>query len=579
VAAAAGLAFGGRAADEAAPPAGPDVQDIVFFADTRPVLIRLHVRIDGKPFREVFRAAVDEYVKRLFRHLDRNGDGVLSEDEARRCPPPVMSLPGAAGDQAGAANVAFNFRALDADGDGKVTPAELADYYRQFSGGAFQARFFTNPLPNSEALGDVLFNRLDANKDGKLSRQELAAAPASLAKLDLDDDEMISGQELAPQLFRPANPEEVPQPRPARIPSAEDGAFFILSPDDSPALLARQLLARYDPLGKRLPGKKLRPRDIGLDRATFDRLDANKDGLLDANELEKFTDRPADIELLIRLGKRARGEAVLEVLQPADGAPLAGAVRRTRDGQVVLTLGNSRIELRCGNGGLGPEFFADMRRRYLHEFRAADLDRSGSLDAKEARRSRFFRDLFARMDRNGDGRLDEKEMLDYLDRVQAHEAQVLAGRVSLAISDVGRGLFDLLDKNRDGRLGLREIRAAAGLLAELGQGGDGRLPREQIPRSYQLTLCLGQASLNRWTGDALEVSAEGVLAYPADSQVGGPLWFRKMDRNGDGDVSPREFLGSPEDFKRIDADGDGLISVEEAERADALRKKGRGLRP
>ena len=48
----------------------------------------------------------------------------------------------------------------------------------------------------------------------------------------------------------------------------------------------------------------------------------------------------------------------------------------------------------------------------------------------------------------------------------------------------------------------------------------------------------------------------------------GPLWFRKMDVNGDGDVSEREFLGSREDFRRIDLDGDGLISVEEAEKAE-----------
>jgi hypothetical protein len=50
------------------------------------------------------------------------------------------------------------------------------------------------------------------------------------------------------------------------------------------------------------------------------------------------------------------------------------------------------------------------------------------------------------------------------------------------------------------------------------------------------------------------------------------VWFRKMDVNGDGDVSPAEFLGTREDFDRIDADRDGLIGPEEAERYDATTR-------
>ena len=39
----------------------------------------------------------------------------------------------------------------------------------------------------------------------------------------------------------------------------------------------------------------------------------------------------------------------------------------------------------------------------------------------------------------------------------------------------------------------------------------------------------------------------------------GPVWFDHMDRNGDGNRSPREFLGTPERFEKMDADHDGLI--------------------
>ena len=52
---------------------------------------------------------------------------------------------------------------------------------------------------------------------------------------------------------------------------------------------------------------------------------------------------------------------------------------------------------------------------------------------------------------------------------------------------------------------------------------------------------------------------------------GMPAWFRRMDRNGDGDVSPREWLGTEEDFKRLDADGDVLISPEEARKAEVKK--------
>ena len=47
-------------------------------------------------------------------------------------------------------------------------------------------------------------------------------------------------------------------------------------------------------------------------------------------------------------------------------------------------------------------------------------------------------------------------------------------------------------------------------------------------------------------------------------RTAGPLWFRKMDKNRDGEVSRREFLGEVAQFEKIDQNHDGFIDLSEA---------------
>src|SRR5258707_14446002 len=70
------------------PKAASDVQNLVFLADGRPLLIRLHLRVDGKPDQ----AAWEEVVNDVFDQYDTNKDGVLDNDEAAGVPPTESRL-------------------------------------------------------------------------------------------------------------------------------------------------------------------------------------------------------------------------------------------------------------------------------------------------------------------------------------------------------------------------------------------------------------------------------------------------------------------------------------------------------
>jgi Ca2+-binding EF-hand superfamily protein len=129
--------------------------------------------------------------------------------------------------------------------------------------------------------------------------------------------------------------------------------------------------------------------------------------------------------------------------------------------------------------------------------------------------------------------------------VRAAFEKAAAGVVSLTAVPGPVGLFDLLDADRDGQLSVAELRNAKAVLAN-GLPGDAAVslvivPGVAKPPAVPLTRTLAREA--------------------------GPAWFRALDRNGDGYVSPREFVGTPDQFKKLDRDGDGLISPEEAEGA------------
>jgi Ca2+-binding EF-hand superfamily protein len=490
-------------AGAADPPGEDDAQDALVLADAGPVLLRLHVRIDGRPVA----AAWNRYLDRLFADLDRDGDGFLSKPEAARAPAPDFLhafLHGALNLEA--ATEAVPFDRLDADGDGRVSRREFAAYYRRLP--FDRLRVVVVPDRGKQAaLTDALFRLLDRDGDGKLSKEELRAAAASLRKVDLNEDEWITPEELL--LHQPTG---AGAQKDRAAPEAT--AFLPLDAGGPSEEQVRAVLRRY------------------------------KDKI-DAKRLKALVAGPPGLELTVRLGSAGKDEPRVEAREPAHQA------RRTDGGLLVEARG---LALDVGAGPADASL-RGMVAFYRQQFEAADADGKGTLERRQVADVPALAALFSLADRDGDGKLTDKELDAYLDL----HALGAVGFATLAVTDQSLGLFDLLDEDGDGRLSLRELHTAWDRLRSLDRDGDGKLGRDEFPHRLRVRLTPGKA--------ATPVAAKEKPA-PKAAPTRGPAWFRKMDRNGDGFVSRREWLGPDDLFNKLDTDGDGLLSPEEAARLD-----------
>ncbi len=131
--------------------------------------------------------------------------------------------------------------------------------------------------------------------------------------------------------------------------------------------------------------------------------------------------------------------------------------------------------------------------------------------------------------------------------------------------DQGRAIFGILDLDRDRRLGAREVMRTVDRVMSWDGDGDGRVSPDEIPYHFQVTIA--RSGLIGLTGEGTVTTAARSMAATKPKPRGRPDWFQKMDRNRDGDVSRREFLGPRDQFDRLDRDKDGLIDSDEARAA------------
>lgn len=261
------------------------------------------------------------FFERLLRTGDKDKDGKLSkeefaaanQDERPRQPAGDQPNPRRPGE--GAPNIEPErlFRLMDKNGDGKVVPDEVPEERRENfkanlsrgdkdGDGAMSleefkanmevmARMMGRPgqpgqpgRPGQPGAGlqggppnlanAPFFRAIDANGDGKLSADELAKAGDALKTLDRNNDGVLTPDELAP----PGGPGAMA--RPGTPPQGQ--------PDNQ---FARAMLERIKEADANGDGKLSKDEAPERMKENFDRIDTNGDGFIDKAEAERMFGR------------------------------------------------------------------------------------------------------------------------------------------------------------------------------------------------------------------------------------------------------------------------------------------------
>ena len=532
------------------------VRDLVYWGAGGPTRIRLRLRIAGRPADLLWSEAVEA----LFAFCDRNGDGVL--DPAEYAPfveqrrGRVMQI--ALDEAAGLPALRLDFDRRNA----KVTRAIFDSALREAGFGPVVLSV-RRAQPDSQRLSSIFFRRLDRDGDGKLSTAELRDARDRLAFFDANEDEFISVTELLGNVD--ASPIAPAALQRSDSSDATDSTFdLVLLPPDREAAVQQIVASRGD--AKR---KAIRCAEFGGDERTFAALDKNSDGKLDAAELEGWLKQPPDLEIVV-----------------SAGTPLAPGQSTHRLYTLVSEPGSSKLRVQTA-----PGIEASSERFYFRFDQPVAVDRRGTLPSREIdviraemkrladgkgivqrkqveaspRQPGSFAALafFDFADRNADGKLETAEVEAALKVL----APLFAGcRMRITVQDQGTGLFELLDRNGDSRLSPRELVNAIEVLKPFADS-TGKVSPAALPRRFFVQIAVEPLPI-------FSFPAPIALAKPSALLERTPAWFYDMDRNGDGEVSLREFLGPIELFRKLDKNGDGLISLDEA-RATQIEKSGR----
>ena len=273
----------------------------------------------------------------------------------------------------------------------------------------------------------------------------------------------------------------------------------------------------------------------------FAQLDANKDGQLTADEIPD--DKRRLFERLLRIAdKNQDGKLNAEEFaaglkpreRPAPPAPPQGPEGRKPDGPKP-------------DGRPGPEMM----------FKRLDANGDGKItldEVPEERRERFKK-LIERGDKDGDGALSEQEFIAAMPDPGPGPGKPAEGKRP----ERARRFFSRFDKNGDGKVTLDEVPPEQRpmierLLRRGDKDGDKALSLEEF------TDALRQGR----PGEARPAEGDGRRPpFPGGRGLPFPSLFSALDTDRDGKLSAAEIAAAPEVIRKLDKNGDGVVTPDE----------------
>lgn len=523
----------GRTASSAEAEAGTaEIRDMLLMLDGGPLRVRLHISVAGKSPLE----ARQEMVARVIQALDTNKDGQLARDEAQRSPIfREKQRPGAA-----------QFL-KEIGADMTLTPSKVSERLETLGGETVRYRQNTS----SSETDDEVFKLLDGDADGTVTEVEMFNAVDLLLAKDSDDDECVTLDEFAP----PPDPNMVtnllmPNAAPRTGRSVAD-----IVHDTHQTLLPAQLIQKYDTDRNRL----LSAAELNWSPDRLEPCDKDQDGQLSVTELAGLSSTPADIELAVDV-VRLEGRPMLRVLS-AMGEQLSNDqypdLATVKLPAAVVTFSSREVD----------PFEVSMAVA-LRTFNELDADANGYLDRDETMsRERFGRGMFDQVDADGDGKIFGEEMKDFI----RSRGEPIATTCEVTAYDDGSGFYSTLDANGDRRISMREMRYADKSLGQMERDSAPGIKATEPARRYRIEFVRGVYNPFGTPDRPANMVATDASAKPRPV---GPIWFQRWDRNNDGDVTWREFLGPRDVFEQLDVDRDGLIDPREAEAAVEIANAG-----